>query len=266
MARTLTGNNARREQLIQSRILDRLVIRYRVRIRNEIRRAMNAAAKSMSDPESPGVVSSKVWAEHRRRIDVIMRKLWTDSGHTMSEHINPNEKAANRRHVKQEGEPRVLIIDPTEQADRIMQQWITERGGALIVNISETTRKNVRKVIDDGIAEGLSERDIAANIRAISSSVADSRSQTIARTETHGAANFAAEATAQATGLDFVREWAASRGPRTRDTHRKADGQKVGMGEYFNVGRAKLRYPGDSSAGHAEETINCRCAVLYVLR
>ena len=43
MARTLTGNNARREQVVQSRILDRLVTLYRVRIRNEIRRAMNAA-------------------------------------------------------------------------------------------------------------------------------------------------------------------------------------------------------------------------------
>lgn len=266
MARTLTGNNARREQVVQSRILDRLVVRYRVRIRNEVRRAMNAAAKSLSDPESPGVVSSSVWAKHRDNMTAILTRLWTDSGHTMAEHIDPAAKALLRRQHKQEGEPEVLQIDPTEQADLIMRQWITEQGGALITDITETTRKNVRQVIDEGIAEGLSERVIAENIRAVSPTIADSRSQTIARTETHGAANLAAEATARASGLEMVREWAASRGNRTRDTHRDADGQRVGMGEYFDVGRAKLRYPGDSSAGHPEETINCRCAVLYVLR
>lgn len=256
MARTLTGNNARREQAIQSRILDRLVARYRVRIRNEIRRAMNAASLSLSDPASPGVVSSKVWADHRQRMGAIMRRLWTESGRTMSQHIDPGKKA----------DVEILQVDPTLQADRIMSQWITEQGGALIVDITETTKKNVRSAIDDGIANGLSEKEIAKNIRAVSPTIADSRSQTIARTETHGAANMAAEATAKASGLELVREWAASRGNRTRDTHRDADGQRVGMGEYFNVGRAKLRYPGDSSAGHPEETINCRCAVLYVLR
>lgn len=264
MARTLTGNNKRREQLIQSRILDRLVLKYRIRIRNEIRRAMRSAATSLSDEASPGTVSSQIWAEHRNRIGKIMNLLWRDSGHTMAEHIDPTKKSHSGRLVKRE-EPD-LVVPPTHQADMMMQQWIAEFGGDLIVEISETTKRNVRNAIDDGIASGLGEKEIAKNIRALAPTIAESRSQTIARTETHGAANLAAQATAKATGLEMKREWSASRGNRTRDTHREADGQVVGMDELFSVGNAKLRFPGDSRAGHPEETINCRCAVLYVLR
>lgn len=264
MARTLTGNNKRREQMIQSRILDRLVLKYRVRIRNEIRRAMRAAATSLGDEASLGTVSSQVWAEHRSRIDNIMKLLWRDSGHTMAEHIDPTKKSSTWRLVKRE-EPD-LVVPPTEQADLVMQRWISDFGGDLIVEISETTKRNVRKAVEDGIANGMGEKEIAKQIRALAPSIADSRSQTIARTETHGAANLAAQATAKATGLQLMREWSASRGNRTRDTHRDADGQVVGIDELFSVGNAKLRFPGDSRAGHPEETINCRCAVLYVLR
>ena len=181
----------------------------------------------------------------------------------MAEHVDPSKKSGGARHVK--ADQVSDNVTPTEVADQIMIKWIASIGGEHIVEITDTTRANIRKVIADGIDAGLGEKEIAANIRAFAPTIADSRSQTIARTETHEAANVGAQATAKATGLKMVREWSASRGNRTRDTHRDADGQKVGMTEKFKVGRASLRYPGDSSAGHPSETINCRCAVLFVL-
>lgn len=253
MARSLTGNNARREQLAQTRILDGLVKRYRPRIRNEIRRAMNAAAAVLGSKAKLKAVDK----EHKRRMSIILTRLWKESGHDMAEHIDPATKS-----IKAD-EP---TITPTEIADQVMTDWIESVGAVHVREITDTTMNNIRKAISDGIENGLSEKEIAANIRALSPTIADSRSQTIARTETHEAANVGAQATAKATGLRMVREWSASRGGRTRDTHNDADGQKVGMNEKFKVGRASLRYPGDSSAGHPAETINCRCAVLFVLR
>jgi len=58
------------------------------------------------------------------------------------------------------------------------------------------------------------------------------------------------------------RVWVASNGERTRDTHRAADGQMVGMNDTFTVGGSELRYPGDPN-GPAAEVINCRCAVVF---
>ena len=252
MARSLTGNNARREQVAQSRLLDGLVKRYRPRIRNEIRRAMNAAAAVLGNATKLKAVDK----EHKRRMSIILTRLWKESGHDMSEHIDPGTKG--RKAVSDD-------VTPTEVADRVMSEWILSTGATHVTEITDTTMNNIRKAIADGIENGLSEKEIAANIRAFSPTIADSRSQTIARTETHEAANVGAQATAKATGLKMVREWSASRGGRTRDTHADADGQKVGMNAKFKVGRASLRYPGDSSAGHPEETINCRCAVLFVL-
>jgi uncharacterized protein with gpF-like domain len=86
----------------------------------------------------------------------------------------------------------------------------------------------------------------------------------IARTETHGAANYGAGRAARETNLPLNREWIASGDERTRETHAEADGQIVGMDEPFTVGGASLMYPGDP-AGPAEEVINCRCSVGFIV-
>src|SRR5690606_12180630 len=54
--------------------------------------------------------------------------------------------------------------------------------------------------------------------------------------------------------------WMCTIDSKTRRSHFAADGQRVPLGGRFKVGRADLRFPGDSS-GPAEETINCRCRV-----
>jgi uncharacterized protein with gpF-like domain len=88
------------------------------------------------------------------------------------------------------------------------------------------------------------------------------RAALIARTETHGAANFGAQEAAKETGLQLRKEWVSASDERTRDSHRRADGQVVGMDEPFRIGGARLMYPGDPD-GPADETINCRCAVAH---
>lgn len=56
-----------------------------------------------------------------------------------------------------------------------------------------------------------------------------------------------------------MREWVAILDERTRDWHAEADGQRVAIGEPFNVGGEDLMEPGDP-AGSPENIINCRCS------
>ena len=93
-----------------------------------------------------------------------------------------------------------------------------------------------------------------------------SRAMTIARTETHKAANTTqytkAEWAAQESGLKVEVEWIATNDGRVRDNHRHADGQKRPIGQPFNVGGEAMRYPSDPRAS-AKNTINCRCVLGY---
>ena len=255
MARTLTGLNPRREQRRQEIILDRITTRYQRRIANEIARTMRAAARNVKEP---GLARLK----HVQNMTALLTRLWNETGVDMSNHIAGQEKRGQRFSVKRE---EITALTPTEIADSVMRFWMNTQGAVEITKITDTTMRDIRQQIDAGITAGLSEIQIANNLRAVAPYLGGSRSQTIARTESHAAANVSAQATAQATGLKMVREWVASSGERTRKTHRDADGQRVGMDEPFTVGGVRLRYPGDQQAGSPRETINCRCAVAYVL-
>jgi hypothetical protein len=84
----------------------------------------------------------------------------------------------------------------------------------------------------------------------------------IVRTETHSVLvesehdNVAAEA--EELEMEMVKIWMAAKfSLRTRPTHVEADGQRRAMDELFDVGNAKLRFPGDQEADAPGETINC---------
>ena len=93
------------------------------------------------------------------------------------------------------------------------------------------------------------------------------RARTIARTETHAAAtagtDFAAKTVQDINpGITMMREWVAIEDSRTRQDHKDADGQVVGMDDPFTVGDSDLMRPGDPD-GDPSEVINCRCCVAY---
>ena len=257
MARTLTGNNAQREQRLQSLMLDRIVAKYERRIQKEIVRAMHSAAYKYREGNTLAV--DLMLPEHQEKLTKLLNSLWLETGGQFSEHIVRGLKSYKPSEIKQDE------IPPTEAANAIMMNWIRSYGASKITQITSTTQNDITSIITTGIADGLSEREIARQISTLSSTLAGSRAQTIARTETHGAANVAAQATAEATGIDMQRQWVAAGGERTRTTHQEANGQIVGMREPFTVGGVSLMFPGDPSANAPAETINCRCAVIFVV-
>lgn len=94
------------------------------------------------------------------------------------------------------------------------------------------------------------------------------RAETIARTEMlgslHAAQNEALRqlvSTGKVRADQIKRVWKATRDARTRDSHRGANDQVVGLNEPFVMPTgARLMHPGDPS-GPPEEIVNCRCTV-----
>ena len=90
------------------------------------------------------------------------------------------------------------------------------------------------------------------------------KARRIARTETQGAieggALASAEAAAAELGEQMFKKWVSTSDERTRKTHHVADGQIVPVGEKFRVGKSDLDHPADPR-GRPEEIINCRCTM-----
>lgn len=85
------------------------------------------------------------------------------------------------------------------------------------------------------------------------------------RTLAAAMANDAALAAAHQLGVTKV-QWISRRDTRVRPTHRDADGQVRPIGEPFQVGRHRLRYPCDPAGlpDTWEEVAGCRCGTLII--
>lgn len=252
---SLTGNSRRREQRLQELMINRLSLRFERQLSREIGRAMRAGARGVE----AGRIEpwAAVRAEHERRITLIMQSLWANSSGDMVEHIFGTQRSW-RGKIEAKG----LDVTPTEIIDSIMRLWLAEHGGLKIKQITNTTLKDIRQIIEAGIASGASEREIARAIEAVAPTKSASRAQTIARTETHASSAYAAQASAGATGLTMRKVWVSARGERTREDHDEADGQTRLLHEPFDIGGEALMYPGDP-VGSAAQVINCRCVCAY---
>jgi len=100
------------------------------------------------------------------------------------------------------------------------------------------------------------------------------RGESIARTEALQSLNASEyEATKQAVEMGAVkaeavkREWDSAGDSRVRWSHRRLDGQQVGLDEPFvSPTGAHMMHPGDTSLGaSADEVIMCRCRVKSVI-
>ena len=263
MARTLTGNNRRREQRLQELMLERMSQQFERRLSREIARAMREAADSLS-PDGIG-------PKHARRLDRLLESVWRSSMQAMAEHMT-----GTQRSWRGKIETKTLDeVEPTEVTDRLMQSWMNAIGLEKVKQLTSTTVEDVRGIINRGIRDGLSEREIGKLIRDTAPTKSASRAQTIARTEVHAASQASAQSVAEAANLNMVRVWVSSKGERTRTIadgakfdHRAADGQRVGMNERFVIrgvnGNEELRYPGDPN-GSAANVISCRCVVVFEL-
>lgn len=147
-----------------------------------------------------------------------------------------------------------------------IQDWISSQAATKVTQITNTTLKQLRDELAQGVQIGESIPQLMARIdKLYLKDIIPNRSETIARTEVIAASNLGSVTAAKATGLTGLKKiWLATMDNRTRETHALADGQEVAMKDSFTVGGEKLEFPGDISEGAtADEVINCRCTVIY---
>lgn len=152
--------------------------------------------------------------------------------------------------------------------------WIRSYSARKVVQISESTRKILRRVIDKGQGslneEPQPPRVLAkAIVNATSGDIGRRRAKRIAITEigiANETANFRATGEmVKLVGAEFDKKWAAVHDKRTRPDHVEADGQVVAFDAPFTVGSSRMMHCKDPD-GPPEQVINCRCVTLYVPR
>lgn len=166
-----------------------------------------------------------------------------------------------------ENSVRFLALSPTLRAKVLGALDVDSQAATFIdriKSIGPLIADRLRQELNAGLSAGESISKLQERVET-AMDVGESRGETIARTEVHGAAMQAGHETAgalDASGTPLRKVWLATLDDRVRDAHADADGQEVGYDEPFNVDGEDLDYPGDPS-GSAENVANCRCDVLY---
>jgi HK97 family phage portal protein len=129
--------------------------------------------------------------------------------------------------------------------------------------VNGTTRDRLRDTLTEGVRAGESISDLMDRVEDVFTEADEVRAETIARTETLKASNWATHEAQKASGVVDKRAWVATRDGRTRPTHAELDGTEVGIDEPFEVDGEEAMYPG--GFGDPAEDINCRCTTVAVI-
>ena len=253
----IRGRAARQREIRgQLRMMELTRSRLRVLLRQEFRRTRREAASFLPS-----------WEEAIRLHQIRLRRIMGTELRQAARRSMERTRGIARRALP-------LLVERKDAAasgaelDAEIDAWAEQYAAQRVVDISETTRKRLRREVRAGLDANETIPEIAARL-ADDVSIDDARAETIARTESHIAGmtgqHMTMEQTADDLGVDMVKEWAAVEDCRTRPDHADADGEQVDMDASFNIGDASLDYPGDP-AGPPEEIINCRCCMLYNIK
>ena len=163
----------------------------------------------------------------------------------------------------------------TSVIEQNMERFASEKENYLalvreVSAVSGVARGTLEKVLKELIAdEAFMSMGEQARVREIMKRLkfkARWMARRIVRTETTASANFGIQLSASDIYGDdvLVKEWIATDGSRTRDTHRSADArygnEPIPVNEPYIVGGSRMMFPSDTQLGaSAKEVVNCRC-------
>ena len=258
MARLLVGRDRTGERDTQQRLQDRVERRYIRELEKEFRQTMKQTAKHF---EETGNV--KVDDEHAKRIGNILKSEAATTIEVFTDHI--------REALKDTIGPHVVKTERDSLVERLFQEWMRTRGMETAEDdIASSTRRQIARMVAQGREAGEGTSEIARRINSRINHMSRLRSETIARTESHAAANYAQTEAIKDAGVKARKEWISARDDRTRDgldsefDHVAANGQAVELDEPFQINGESLMFPGDP-AGSAGNVINCRCATGFIV-
>ena len=124
-------------------------------------------------------------------------------------------------------------------------------------------RRHIASAVTQGVLQGESMDKVAKRVRSVADMDyrAAMRTARTAMTSAQNAGRVDAYRRAEGMGIRVRKQWLATLDGRTRHSHRRLDGEIVGMDEHFSNG---LEHPGDPS-GAGSEVYNCRCTLVPVV-
>lgn len=198
------------------------------------------------------------------QISGVLDKLHADEFETVQDYLNACYEDGFTGAMYQMHAQDVPIIVPIDQGAEVQAiQLETKLKNPLYEALAggmDGMKKAIQSELTRGIAMGLGWDEIARNLSNTTKAPL-AHAKTIARTEGHRIqekAAYDAFQKAKSRGADVLKQWDSTLDGKTRDSHRRVDGELREDGKKFSNG---LLYPGDPD-GEAEEVVNCRCTML----
>lgn len=200
----------------------------------------------------------------KKQVEAILEKLHSDEFTTIQEYLSASYTDSfigTMYDLAGQGIPLIIPLDQAAAVKAILTDSKISHGlyAALGIDVNEL-KKTISAEVTRGIASNLSYHDIARNIDNVSKTTYYNAVR-IARTEGHRIQQTStrdAQQQAKSKGADVVKQWDSTLDGKTRDSHRRVDGEIRELDEKFSNG---LDFPGDPK-GKAKEVINCRCVSL----
>lgn len=139
---------------------------------------------------------------------------------------------------------------------------LKSRGIKSFSKMNQSTTDKIMKLIESGVKENKSIKEISKDITDNFSKVSPARAAKIARTEVLTAVSIGKASAVKLSGKvikNLKKSWITQGDGNVRDSHVELQGDVVDYDEPFDNG---LQYPRDVKSSDPEEVVNCRCDLL----
>ncbi len=248
-------------------IIDILSNRFYKQIASSIKSTVYSAAENY---KINGSYPNSIISKHSDEIELILRKLITRSIVVSSKRqYRLLQQLISKPKKSDELYDLFDIPQVNDELNEDQKYWMLLFLRKNLDYIPYTTRKEIDAKIKSLQKDTeLSSDDIADNLKSdLGDKQSLTRASIIAGFVAHTAVSWASLNTAKTVNRriqnELKKEWISMRDSKVRDDHAAADGQIVGLNDFFLVGSEKLEFPGDPN-GSIENTINCRCIIGYI--
>ncbi|NIU01094.1 MAG: phage portal protein [Nitrosopumilaceae archaeon] len=238
-----------------------------------IQSSLGGAAEPPEDQESLKEFSSSSLESFSLRIEKIKQDK-DDINEVVNsidaEDIDNTTAGPFRRGIQTAGQRRLddLAVGLNfDMQDPVVVDFITEESAIQITGINDETKALIRQTLVDGVENGEDINSLTQRIRRTFDGFSGRRAAMISRTESVRAMNSGQVAATKQAGFEG-KQWLSTRDPKVRDSHAVGtglDGQIVGVDEDF-ISPTGARGPWPGALDRAEDSVNCRCTTLSIVR
>lgn len=224
------------------------------------------------DPENESLLRSKVYQlkyqeQIKAQLDDAMNRL-NDAGsiEAYMEDMYKEGYASNIYALQKQGVPVIAPINHDKMLTALTYNTNNIPLSTRLYKNVEKTKKQVMSEITRGIASGMSNQDVARNIKN-RMGVSYRKARQLAQNEGHRVNTQAVMDSmhdAKDRGADIVKQWDCTYDKKTRPVHARLDQKWTEIDDYFEYSGGKVFAP--KQFGVASLDINCRCALLSVPR